>query len=67
MQHEIGHLPFENEISKYLNFGVENRITVACDNTLLKDTVPQGSVVEVPTYVTTYLPPFNQLINYINW
>ncbi|XP_077290624.1 beta-glucuronidase isoform X2 [Arctopsyche grandis] len=49
MHHEIGHLPFEKEVTKYLNFGVENRVTVACDNTLLKDTVPQGSVIEVPT------------------
>lgn len=49
MYHEIGHLPFEQEITKYINYGVENRVTVACDNTLLKDTVPQGQVNEIKT------------------
>lgn len=28
MQHQIGHLPFEAEISNELIFGQENRITV---------------------------------------
>lgn len=49
MKHEIGHLPFQAEISHLLNFGSENRVTVACDNTLLPDTVPQGNVAEAET------------------
>ncbi|VEN49065.1 unnamed protein product [Callosobruchus maculatus] len=47
MSHEIGHLPFLSEITDYLKFGKENRVTVACDNTLLADTVPQGRVTEL--------------------
>ncbi|KAI7815367.1 beta-glucuronidase [Rhyzopertha dominica] len=49
MSHEIGHLPFQKEITSFLNFGGNNRITVACDNTLLADTIPQGYV----KYLTT--------------
>ena len=49
MNHEIGHLPFQKDIKDLLNFGTSNRITVACDNTLLQDTVPQGSVYEANT------------------
>ncbi|KAL0102247.1 hypothetical protein PUN28_018647 [Cardiocondyla obscurior] len=47
--HEIGHLPFEAEISSYVSFGNENRITVAVDNTLLQTSVPQGKIVEMGT------------------
>ncbi|CAG9773800.1 unnamed protein product [Ceutorhynchus assimilis] len=47
MSHEIGHLPFLAEITSYLKYGKENRITVAVDNTLLPDTVPQGKVIEL--------------------
>lgn len=45
--HEMGHLPFEAEISSYLFFGGKNRITVAVDNTLLQTSVPQGKIIEV--------------------
>ncbi|XP_029160975.1 beta-glucuronidase isoform X2 [Nylanderia fulva] len=45
--HEMGHLPFEADISSYLTFGGENRITVAVDNTLLQTSVPQGKIVEM--------------------
>ncbi|GAB1861324.1 Beta-glucuronidase [Camponotus japonicus] len=45
--HEMGHLPFEGELSSYLTFGAENRITVAVDNTLLQTSVPQGKIVEM--------------------
>ncbi|XP_008547002.1 beta-glucuronidase isoform X1 [Microplitis demolitor] len=44
--HEMGHLPFEAEISSYLIFGRKNRITVAVDNTLLQTSVPQGRLTE---------------------
>jgi beta-glucuronidase len=47
MSHEIGHLPFLGEVTNFLKFGKENLITVACDNTLLSDTVPQGKVEEI--------------------
>ncbi|XP_074040769.1 beta-glucuronidase-like isoform X1 [Leptinotarsa decemlineata] len=47
MSHEIGHLPFVGEVSQYLKFGKENRVTVACDNTLLADTIPQGTIEEL--------------------
>ncbi|XP_031835054.1 beta-glucuronidase [Nomia melanderi] len=43
--HEMGHLPFEAEISTYLVYGGKNRITVAVDNTLLQTSVPQGRIV----------------------
>nr|XP_034189067.1 beta-glucuronidase isoform X1 [Osmia lignaria]XP_034189068.1 beta-glucuronidase isoform X1 [Osmia lignaria]XP_034189069.1 beta-glucuronidase isoform X1 [Osmia lignaria] len=44
--HEIGHLPFEADISSYLIYGGKNRITVAVDNSLLQTSVPQGKIVE---------------------
>ncbi|XP_003706264.2 beta-glucuronidase isoform X1 [Megachile rotundata] len=44
--HEMGHLPFEAEVSSYLVYGGKNRITVAVDNTLLQTSVPQGKIVE---------------------
>ncbi|KAF5306783.1 hypothetical protein FQA39_LY00013 [Lamprigera yunnana] len=47
IQHEIGHLPFETEISLLLNFGTINRVTVLCNNTLSNFTIPQGYVEEV--------------------
>lgn len=54
MSHEIGHLPFHTEITNYLKYGKENRVTVACDNTLLADTIPQGKVGELDTYVLKF-------------
>ncbi|XP_021710750.1 beta-glucuronidase isoform X1 [Aedes aegypti] len=47
-KHEIGHLPFEADISTELKYGAENRITVLCDNVLLQVTVPQGKVQNQP-------------------
>ncbi|XP_065079480.1 beta-glucuronidase isoform X2 [Ochlerotatus camptorhynchus] len=47
-KHEIGHLPFEVDISTELKYGAENRITVLCDNVLLQVTVPQGKVQNQP-------------------
>ncbi|XP_077273342.1 beta-glucuronidase isoform X5 [Temnothorax americanus] len=47
--HEMGHLPFEAEISSYVSFGGKNRITVAVDNTLLQTSVPQGKIMEMVT------------------
>lgn len=45
-RHAFGHLPFEAEITEYLTFGQENRVTVLCDNVLLQTTIPQGKIVE---------------------
>lgn len=45
--HEMGHLPFEAEISSYVSFGGKNRITVTVDNTLLQTSVPQGKIEEM--------------------
>lgn len=47
VRHSFGHLPFEAEVTTYLNFAKENRITVLCDNVLLQTTIPQGKVVEL--------------------
>lgn len=49
MKHEIGHLPFEAEISQFVKYGGENRVTVLCDNVLLSTTIPQGTIVEQPS------------------
>lgn len=45
--HEIGHLPFQEEVSSVLLYGAENVITVAVDNRLLETTVPQGALVDL--------------------
>ncbi|XP_063709654.1 beta-glucuronidase isoform X2 [Culicoides brevitarsis] len=49
VKHEIGHLPFEAEITSFVKYGKENRVTVLCDNVLLQDTIPQGKVTNMPT------------------
>lgn len=47
VRHEMGHLPFEAEITSKLKYGEENRLTVMCDNALIQTTVPQGKISEV--------------------
>lgn len=47
MYHEIGHLPFETEITDVVSFNSSNLLTVVVDNTLLSDTVPQGVVKSI--------------------
>lgn len=49
MNHEIGHLPFQRDITTYLKFGRLNRVTVAVDNILLSTTIPQGSLQNITT------------------
>uniref|UniRef100_A0A1B0CV53 Beta-glucuronidase n=4 Tax=Lutzomyia longipalpis TaxID=7200 RepID=A0A1B0CV53_LUTLO len=49
LRHEVGHLPFEADITSFLNYGQENRVTVLVDNVLIQTTVPQGNVLEMPT------------------
>lgn len=48
-QHEIGHLPFQADVTNVLKFGSENRVTVLCDNRLLPTTIPQGRISETVT------------------
>nr|CAD7576899.1 unnamed protein product [Timema californicum] len=45
----IGHLPFSGEISQALNYGGNNVITVAVNNTPDQTTVPQGRINKVKT------------------
>ncbi|XP_032596877.1 beta-glucuronidase isoform X3 [Drosophila grimshawi] len=47
VKHEMGHLPFETEVTHLLQYGAENRITVMCDNALIQTTVPQGKISEM--------------------
>lgn len=47
MYHEIGHLPFETEITNVVNFNSSNLLTVVVDNTLLMDTIPQGGIKDL--------------------
>ncbi len=42
--HSGGHLPFECDATDFVAFGLSNRLTVAVNNTLTPDTVPQGKV-----------------------
>lgn len=51
VKHEIGHLPFEADVTDALKYGEENRITVLCDNALLANTIPQGKIIELPRCV----------------
>lgn len=48
VKHEIGHLPFEADITANVKYGEENRITVLCDNALVQTTIPQGKIIEQP-------------------
>ncbi|CAH1376183.1 unnamed protein product [Tenebrio molitor] len=47
VSHDIGHLPFQADISSLVNYGDENMITVSVDNTLLNTTIPQGALQEL--------------------
>ncbi|XP_014232921.1 beta-glucuronidase isoform X1 [Trichogramma pretiosum] len=46
--HEMGHLPFEADITDKILYGLENRVTVAVDNSLLQTSVPQGRILDTP-------------------
>lgn len=48
VKHEIGHLPFEADITAHVKYGDENRVTVLCDNALVQTTIPQGKIIEMP-------------------
>ncbi len=44
VEHKGGFLPFEGEITDFVSFGKENRITIMVDNTLTWDILPPGEV-----------------------
>lgn len=48
MEHKGGHLPFEAEISTFLNYDRVNLVTAAINNTLTPVTLPPGTI-EYPT------------------
>ncbi|KAK7065379.1 hypothetical protein SK128_002912 [Halocaridina rubra] len=43
--HEGGHLPIRAEITNFLLYGQENLVTVALNNILTPQTIPQGKIV----------------------
>ena len=44
MEHDGGHLPFETDVNKLVQFGEANRVTIAVNNTLSPHTLPPGSL-----------------------
>lgn len=46
MEHRIGHLPFEGEISALLKYNESNLLSVSVDNRLTSTTIPQGSTYQ---------------------
>nr|CAD7404709.1 unnamed protein product [Timema poppensis] len=43
--HRGGALPFQGEVTQSVNYGGENIVTVAANNTLSQHTIPQGTVL----------------------
>lgn len=43
LNHTGGHLPFEADVTKFLKYSDVNILSVALNNTLSQDTIPQGS------------------------
>lgn len=52
VKHEIGHLPFEADVTDVLKYGEENRVTVSCNNALLENTMPQGKISNMKKYLS---------------
>ncbi|ADQ45036.1 Beta-glucuronidase [Caldicellulosiruptor kronotskyensis 2002] len=52
IEHKGGFLPFEVEISKYINFDVENRVTILVNNVLDWTCLPPG-------FIKNYNDPFH--------
>ena len=49
--HEGGHMAFEMDVTANVNFNAtQQRVTIAVDNRLTQDTVPQGNVVDHGLY-----------------
>ncbi|KXJ11682.1 Beta-glucuronidase [Exaiptasia diaphana] len=51
--HEGGHLPFEVEVTHYLDYSRSNRLTVAVNNTLTRNTIPPGEYQEDQDYIAS--------------
>ncbi|CAG9770247.1 unnamed protein product [Ceutorhynchus assimilis] len=47
VNHSVGHLPFATEISRHLNYDIENNVLVEVNNILDRYTIPQGYVDQV--------------------
>ena len=43
VSHEGGHLPFEGDVTKFVQWDTSNTITVAVNNTLTPHTIPPGT------------------------
>ena len=48
VEHAGGYTPFEADVTDVVEFGDENRITIAVDNRLTWETIPPGRVEETP-------------------
>ncbi|CAG9833024.1 unnamed protein product [Diabrotica balteata] len=48
LSHEIGHLPFQTEVTQYIEDDQENNMRVIVDTTLTNTTIPQGSATVLP-------------------
>ncbi len=48
VEHTGGYTPFEADVSEVIEFGAQNRVTVAVDNRLGWETIPPGRVEETP-------------------
>ncbi|RWS26409.1 Beta-glucuronidase-like protein [Leptotrombidium deliense] len=60
VNHTGGHLPFEADITNVIHYDKQNLVTVAVNNTLTPDTVPQGSV-DYKKDGTEYPPNFYEV------
>ncbi|XP_046998789.1 beta-glucuronidase-like isoform X1 [Schistocerca americana] len=49
MEHDIGHLPFQSEVTSVIIYGGNNLVTVAVSNLLNNVTIPQGSFTTLET------------------
>lgn len=66
VEHTVGHLPFEAELNKVLDdLSAPNVLTVAVNNTLTLDTIPQGDLelkVRSSSLYLTYIGTFVSFI-----
>ncbi|UYV67200.1 GUSB [Cordylochernes scorpioides] len=63
VNHTGGHLPFQADVTNVVKSGL-NRVSVALNNTLSPDTIPQGQVI-FPSNPTLYPPGYKvQAVNF---
>ncbi|CAG9786821.1 unnamed protein product [Diatraea saccharalis] len=58
ISHEIGHLPFEVEITDYVSYNCSNLLTVVVDNTLTRNTIPQENGYDFFNYAGIHRPVY---------